>query len=372
MRVDRARPRGRRALVIDPATRTQPLRTAAPAARIWSAGSRPRKNRYPSAASRRRSPLLVMHQAAGVGQLIHAAHNNRRSLRSGRAGITRGGSWLTPAAREQKSLVTSPRGNGGHAVKAVRFDELRRGRSPQGGGCSAPAAGTGAGAGPGQGGRDQPGRGQDPRRPATCPLACHVPVGTRAATWPGSSPRPVPGVTGFSAGDEVIGFTDDRASQAEYAIVEAENLTAKPAGGAVGGRGSAVRGRRHRVRGRPGRGADRGRHGGRVRSRRRGRHDRRPAGQARRGHRDRAGQRGQPRMAGRARGDPRRLRRRGRRPDQAGRQQGRRVHRHVRRGLRGACAGARRRAIPHRHDRELRRGAEVRRQGRGQRRRSQR
>ncbi len=37
-----------------------------------------------------------------------------------------------------------------------------------------------------------------------------------------------PRVTGFSAGDEVIGFTDNRASQAEYAIVEAENLTAKP------------------------------------------------------------------------------------------------------------------------------------------------
>lgn len=37
-----------------------------------------------------------------------------------------------------------------------------------------------------------------------------------------------PGVTGFSAGDEVIGFTDNRASQAEYALVEAENLTAKP------------------------------------------------------------------------------------------------------------------------------------------------
>jgi NADPH:quinone reductase-like Zn-dependent oxidoreductase len=38
-----------------------------------------------------------------------------------------------------------------------------------------------------------------------------------------------PGVTGFSEGDEVIGFTDDRASQAEYAIVEREHLTAKPA-----------------------------------------------------------------------------------------------------------------------------------------------
>ena len=39
-----------------------------------------------------------------------------------------------------------------------------------------------------------------------------------------------PGVTGVSAGDEVIGFTDNRASQAEYAVVEEEHLTAKPAG----------------------------------------------------------------------------------------------------------------------------------------------
>jgi NADPH:quinone reductase-like Zn-dependent oxidoreductase len=38
------------------------------------------------------------------------------------------------------------------------------------------------------------------------------------------------GVTGFSAGDEVIGYTDNRSSQAEYVLVEAGNLTAKPAG----------------------------------------------------------------------------------------------------------------------------------------------
>jgi NADPH:quinone reductase-like Zn-dependent oxidoreductase len=38
-----------------------------------------------------------------------------------------------------------------------------------------------------------------------------------------------PGVTAFAAGDEVIGFTDNRASQAEYVLVEAANLTAKPA-----------------------------------------------------------------------------------------------------------------------------------------------
>jgi NADPH:quinone reductase-like Zn-dependent oxidoreductase len=39
-----------------------------------------------------------------------------------------------------------------------------------------------------------------------------------------------PGVTGFAAGDEVIGYTDDRASQAEYVLVEEQHLTAKPAG----------------------------------------------------------------------------------------------------------------------------------------------
>jgi NADPH:quinone reductase-like Zn-dependent oxidoreductase len=39
-----------------------------------------------------------------------------------------------------------------------------------------------------------------------------------------------PGVTGFAAGDEVIGWTDNRASQAEYVAVEEQHLTAKPAG----------------------------------------------------------------------------------------------------------------------------------------------
>src|SRR5690348_11206410 len=37
------------------------------------------------------------------------------------------------------------------------------------------------------------------------------------------------GVTGVAMGDEVIGYTNNRASQAEYALVEATNLTAKPA-----------------------------------------------------------------------------------------------------------------------------------------------
>jgi len=37
------------------------------------------------------------------------------------------------------------------------------------------------------------------------------------------------GVKGVTVGDEVIGFTDNRASQAEYVLVEAANLTPKPA-----------------------------------------------------------------------------------------------------------------------------------------------
>jgi NADPH:quinone reductase-like Zn-dependent oxidoreductase len=38
------------------------------------------------------------------------------------------------------------------------------------------------------------------------------------------------GVDGFSAGDEVIGFTGERASQAELVVIEAANATPKPAG----------------------------------------------------------------------------------------------------------------------------------------------
>jgi NADPH:quinone reductase-like Zn-dependent oxidoreductase len=40
--------------------------------------------------------------------------------------------------------------------------------------------------------------------------------------------RTGPGVTGFAAGDDVIGFTDNRASHAEYVVTEAENLTPRP------------------------------------------------------------------------------------------------------------------------------------------------
>jgi NADPH:quinone reductase-like Zn-dependent oxidoreductase len=66
--------------------------------------------------------------------------------------------------------------------------------------------------------------------------------GLLAARWPAVFPsgqgsdlagivaETGPGVTGFSAGDEVIGYTDNRSSQAEYVPVEAQNLTARPAG----------------------------------------------------------------------------------------------------------------------------------------------
>ena len=38
------------------------------------------------------------------------------------------------------------------------------------------------------------------------------------------------GAGGFHPGDEVIGFTDDRASQAELVVIDAENATRRPAG----------------------------------------------------------------------------------------------------------------------------------------------
>lgn len=60
------------------------------------------------------------------------------------------------------------------------------------------------------------------------------------AIWPASFPsgegsdlagivtKTGPGVDAVAPGDEVIGFTDERASHAEYLTVQAQNLTAKP------------------------------------------------------------------------------------------------------------------------------------------------
>ena len=65
--------------------------------------------------------------------------------------------------------------------------------------------------------------------------------GLSHARWPATFPsgqgsdlagvvdRLGPGVTAVAAGDEVIGWVDTRSSQAEYAVVDAGNLTAKPA-----------------------------------------------------------------------------------------------------------------------------------------------
>ncbi|HME48963.1 NADP-dependent oxidoreductase [Mycobacterium sp.] len=41
--------------------------------------------------------------------------------------------------------------------------------------------------------------------------------------------EPGPGVTEFKVGDEVLGFTEERAGQAEYVVVPADQLTPKPA-----------------------------------------------------------------------------------------------------------------------------------------------
>ena len=66
--------------------------------------------------------------------------------------------------------------------------------------------------------------------------------GLLAARWPATFPsgegsdlagivaETGPGVGGVSVGDEVIGWTDNRASQAEYVVVEEQHLTPKPAG----------------------------------------------------------------------------------------------------------------------------------------------
>jgi NADPH:quinone reductase-like Zn-dependent oxidoreductase len=74
------------------------------------------------------------------------------------------------------------------------------------------------------------------------PGEAKVREGLLAARWPATFPsgqgsdlagivaETGDGVTGFSTGDEVIGWTDDRASQAEYVLAEAGKLVAKPAG----------------------------------------------------------------------------------------------------------------------------------------------
>ena len=126
------------------------------------------------------------------------------------------------------------------------------------------------------------------------------------ARWPATFPsgegsdlagvveRLGPGVTGVAVGDEVIGWVDTRSSQAEYAVVEAANLTPKPAGLPWEVAGRAPGRRVHRVGGDPRRGAAIRRHARRVGCGRRCRLDHRAARQAGRRHRDRPGRPGQP------------------------------------------------------------------------------
>jgi NADPH:quinone reductase-like Zn-dependent oxidoreductase len=74
------------------------------------------------------------------------------------------------------------------------------------------------------------------------PGEAKIRAGLLRARWPATFPsgqgsdlagvvaETGPGVTGVSVGDEIIGWTDNRASQAEYVAVEEQHLTAKPAG----------------------------------------------------------------------------------------------------------------------------------------------
>src|SRR5260370_35366658 len=74
------------------------------------------------------------------------------------------------------------------------------------------------------------------------PGEAKIRAGLMHALWPATFPsgqgsdlagvvaETGPGVTGFSAGEEVIGWTDNRASQGETGVTEARDLTAQPAG----------------------------------------------------------------------------------------------------------------------------------------------
>jgi NADPH:quinone reductase-like Zn-dependent oxidoreductase len=73
------------------------------------------------------------------------------------------------------------------------------------------------------------------------PGEAKIRAGLLHSRWPATFPsgegsdlagvvtRTGPGVAGVSVGDEVIGYTDDRASHAEYVLVDVAHLTPKPA-----------------------------------------------------------------------------------------------------------------------------------------------
>jgi NADPH:quinone reductase-like Zn-dependent oxidoreductase len=93
--------------------------------------------------------------------------------------------------------------------------------------------------------RPEPGPGQvlvQVKAAGINPGEAKIRAGLLHARWPATFPsgqgsdlagivaQAGPGVAGFATGDEVIGYTDNRASQAEYAVVPAAHLTEKPAG----------------------------------------------------------------------------------------------------------------------------------------------
>ncbi|MBO0787629.1 MAG: NADP-dependent oxidoreductase [Actinobacteria bacterium] len=93
--------------------------------------------------------------------------------------------------------------------------------------------------------RPRPGPGQvlvRVRAAGINPGEAKIRSGALASRWPATFPSGQgsdlagevaalgPGVTGLSVGDEVIGFTGDRASQAEFVLVPAGNLVPRPAG----------------------------------------------------------------------------------------------------------------------------------------------
>jgi NADPH:quinone reductase-like Zn-dependent oxidoreductase len=93
--------------------------------------------------------------------------------------------------------------------------------------------------------RPVPGTGQvlvEVRAAAVNPGEASIREGLLAQRWPATFPSGEgsdlagvvaelgPDVPGFAVGDEVIGYTDNRASHAEYVLVEREHLTHRPAG----------------------------------------------------------------------------------------------------------------------------------------------
>lgn len=93
--------------------------------------------------------------------------------------------------------------------------------------------------------RPAPGPGQvlvEVRAAAINPGEVAIRQGVFAERWPATFPSGEgsdlagvvaevgAGVTGVAPGDEVIGFTDNRASHAQYVVVEAKDLTPRPAG----------------------------------------------------------------------------------------------------------------------------------------------